>query len=222
MNKVELNEVLKLHKLWLETRFANKVKGERANLSGANLRRADLRGANLIRANLSEADLRDANLRDANLSGANLRDANLRDANLSGANLNEANLTRADLNEANLNEANLTRADLNEANLIRANLIRADISGADLSGADLSGADFSRADLSGVDLDFSCLPLWCGSLEAKFDKKHYIQFLYHTLKSLENNDLIEDEFKKELLTEQNIKIANRFHRVEECGTVGQI
>ena len=104
---------------------------------------------------------------------------------------------------------------------------RADISGADLRGVDLSsanlrGADISRADLSGVDLDFSCLPLWCGSLEAKFDKKHYIQFLYHTLKSLENNDLIEDEFKKELLTEQNIKIANRFHRVEECGTVGQI
>ena len=88
--------------------------------------------------------------------------------------------------------------------------------------ADISGADISGADLRGVDLDFSCLPLWCGSLEAKFDKKHYIQFLYHTLKSLENNDLIEDEFKKELLTEQNIKIANRFHRVEECGTVGQI
>ena len=113
------------------------------------------------------------------------------------------------------------RADLSRADLREANLIRADISGADLSGADLSGVDFSRADLSGVDLDFSCLPLWCGSLEAKFDKKHYIQFLYHTLKSLENNDLIEDEFKKELLTEQNIKIANRFHRVEECGAVGQ-
>jgi len=58
----------------------------------------------------------------------------------------------------------------------RADISGADISGADLRGADLSGADFSRADLSGVDLDFSCLPLWCGSLEAKFDKKHYIHF----------------------------------------------
>ena len=119
---------------------------------------------------------------------------------------------RADISGADISGADLRGVDLSSANL----------RGADISRADLSGADFSRADLSGVDLDFSCLPLWCGSLEAKFDKKHYIQFLYHTLKSLENNDLIEDEFKKELLTEQNIKIANRFHRVEECGTVGQI
>ena len=53
-----------------------------ANLSGANLRGADLCDANLCGANLSSA-----NLCDANLSGADLRGANLCDANLRGASL---------------------------------------------------------------------------------------------------------------------------------------
>src|SRR5487761_829652 len=82
---------------------------------------ADVRGA-LVEAvgrdaNLTGANLRDANLRDANLTGANLRDANLRDANLTGANLRDANLTGADLRGANLRDANLTGADLRDANL---------------------------------------------------------------------------------------------------------
>ena len=61
-------------------------------------------------ANLSGADLRDANLRDANLSGADLRDANLRDADLSGADLRDANLRDANLRDANLRDANLRDA----------------------------------------------------------------------------------------------------------------
>jgi hypothetical protein len=83
---------------------------KRANLSGANLSRADLRDANLSGANLSRADLRDANLSGANLSGANLSRANLRDANLSGANLRDANLSGADLMDANLEGADLRDA----------------------------------------------------------------------------------------------------------------
>ena len=51
-----------------------------ADLLGADLSDADLRGASLSDANLS-----DANLRGADLSRANLSDANLRGANLSGA-----------------------------------------------------------------------------------------------------------------------------------------
>ena len=49
--------------------------GERAALSGANLRGADLSGANLRDANLHSADLSDAYLRDANLNDTHPRDA---------------------------------------------------------------------------------------------------------------------------------------------------
>ena len=49
------------------------------------LRRADLSGANLRGADLRRADLSGANLRGADLSGANLSGANLSDADLSGS-----------------------------------------------------------------------------------------------------------------------------------------
>jgi len=89
MTQNELNEVLSLHKRWLESYGAE---GKLADLRGADLRGADLRGANLQGANLLYANLQGANLQGANLQYANLRDANLRDANLRGANLQGANL----------------------------------------------------------------------------------------------------------------------------------
>lgn len=64
MIRSKLDEILSLHKEWLET-FGKK--GAKANLRGADLEGADLSGANL----------RDANLRGANLRGADLRGADL-------------------------------------------------------------------------------------------------------------------------------------------------
>ncbi len=130
-------------------------KGERPNLSGAKLSRANLSGANLSRAKLSGANFSGANLSRANLSRANLSEANLSGANLSradlsGAHLSEANLIEADLSRANLIEANLSEADLSRANLSWANLSRANLSGADIFGAKLFGANLSRADLFGA------------------------------------------------------------------------
>ena len=88
-----------------------------ANLLGADLTEADLRGANLTKANLegailTEADLRGANLTRANLEGAILVEANLEGANLMGANLMEALLAGANLTRANLAGANLMRAGM--------------------------------------------------------------------------------------------------------------
>jgi len=83
MNKAELNEILKLHKKWLD----NEKGGKCADLSDANLIGADLSDANLIGADLSDANLSCANLSDANLSCANLRRADLSDADLRRANL---------------------------------------------------------------------------------------------------------------------------------------
>ncbi|EBI2325910.1 pentapeptide repeat-containing protein [Listeria monocytogenes] len=97
MNQAELDVVIEKHEKWLRDGY-----GERADLSGANLRHADLRRADLSYANLSYADLRRADL-----SGANLRHADLRRADLSYANLSYADLRRADLSYANLSYADL-------------------------------------------------------------------------------------------------------------------
>ena len=66
MTTIELEEVLRLHSLFL----SNNVLGEKANLREANLSGANLRGSDLREANLRRADLRGSNL-----SWANLREA---------------------------------------------------------------------------------------------------------------------------------------------------
>ena len=94
----------------------------------------------------------------------------------------------------------------------RADLIRADLREADLREANLRGAD-----LRGADLDFSCLPLWCGSLYANFDDKQLKQLAYHLVKAGLNSDNASDETKEEL--KKIINFANGFHRVDECGRI---
>ena len=153
----------------------------------ANLTRADLGYANLTRANLRGADLRSANLRNANLGYANLRGADLRGANLRSANLRNANLRCADLR------------------------------GANLINADLRGLDLTRADLRGANLDYSCFPLWCGSLLANFDDRQLKQIAYHLVRAGLNSKNSSEETKAEL--SKLIHFANGFHRVGECGKI---
>ena len=123
MEQKQLNEILDKHKLWLE----DKPGGEKADLSGADLRdlylsNADLRRASLINANLRYVDLSSADLIGSDLTYADLRAAILAyailsDANLTGVDLRDAYLIDADLNGANLSDANLSDANLKDANL---------------------------------------------------------------------------------------------------------
>ena len=110
---------------------------------------------------------------------------------------------------------------LSETKGMCANLTGADLRGANLRGANLTGANLTYADLRGADLtdanlDFSCLPLWCGSLLANMDDKQAIQLLYHTLSVVKNSSNVSQELKDKLLTETNIAVAREFHRAEEC------
>ena len=161
--------------------------GERADLRGADLSEAELRGAYLMGANLRRADLRGADLSEAYLTGANLRGADLR------------------------------RADLRRANLTKADLRRANLSGAKLNRVDLRGTDLKETDLSGADLDFSCLPLWRGSLNAHFDDRQLYQIAYHLVRAGLHSKNASEETKNEL--SKLIDFANKFHRVEQCGEI---
>lgn len=148
----------------------------------------------------------------ANLRDANLPYADLRDANLSGANLHCADLHSADLHCADLRDANLPCADLRGANLRGANLERADLSGANLGGANLKGANLRCADLEGADLDYSCWPLWCGSLrDVQIDKRIFAQLAYHLCR------VIVDDDECKAAQRALYPIANQFHRTDECG-----
>ena len=149
------------------------------------------------------ANLQYANLRYANLRYANLQYADLRHADLQGANLRGANLQHADLRHAELQGVDLQGADLRYAYL----------KGAELRRAELQGADLRHDDLQGADLDFSCLPLWCGSLDMIVDKKITSQIAYHFCR------LVCDDKKVKKAQKGLRRLANQFYRVEECGVI---
>ena len=87
---------------------------------------------------------------------------------------------------------------------------------ADLRKADLRNADLRYANLRGANIDYSCLPLWCGSLLANMDDKQVKQLLYHTLSIVKHSNNVSKTLKDALLTEQNVNIAKEFHRADEC------
>ena len=138
-------------------------------------------------------------------------------ASLSHEDLRGASLRYADLSHADLSGADLSDADLRGASLRHANLRYADLTGADLRGANLTGADLRGADLRDANLDYSCLPLWCGSLEAHFDDRQLVQIAYHLVKAGLQSKNASEEAKTEL--SKLIDFANKFHRVDECGEI---
>lgn len=111
------------------------------------------------------------------------------------------------------NEEGGEKADLSGADLSRANLIGADLSRVNLSRANLRGADLSGANLCGADLDYSCWPLWCGSLDVKVDARIARQLAYHFCR-LDCDDPEYLEARKAIA-----EFANKFHLVEECGRI---
>ena len=140
------------------------------------------------------ADLRDADFRNATLRGADLRGADLRRAKLRGA----------DLRYANLNGADLRGADLRDA---------------DFRNATLRGADLRRAKLRDADIDFSVWPLCCGGLCVHIDDRIAIQLLYHLVRNVLYSKNTSEELKNLLSQKEIVKVANQFHRVDECGRI---
>ena len=105
----------------------------------------------------------------------------------------------------------LRGADLSYTDLSYTDLKGALLNGALLNGAVLNGVDLNGADLRGADLDYSCYPLWCGSLHIKADKRLACQLAYH-LCSLQCDDADYIKMRNSILD-----FANQFHRVDECG-----
>ena len=137
----------------------------------------------------------------AHLRGAELRGAELRGAELRAAELQDCDLRCADLRGAKLQDCDLRGAELQDC----------DLRCAVLRGAKLQDCDLRGADLRGADLDFSCWPLWCGSLDVKVNHRIAAQLAYHFCR------LCCDE--PDYIAARNAihDFANTFHRAEECG-----
>lgn len=118
---------------------------------------------------------------------------------------------RADLRGADLWRADLRGANLQRADLQRANLQGADLRGADLRDADLWGANLRNADLREANLDYSCWPLWCGSLDVKVDVRLAAQLAYHFCR------LVCDDPAYIQARTALVPLSNTFHRADEYG-----
>jgi uncharacterized protein YjbI with pentapeptide repeats/beta-lactamase regulating signal transducer with metallopeptidase domain len=149
------------------------------DLSGKDLRNADLHGLRLTGDDMSNADMRGANLRGTNfegvdLNGARFDNADLTNAVFAGTNLKRVSWTGAKLDgielqgvaiDAAMLHTGQTRMMLNScqgcdmAGLDMRNLDLRGIhlQGADLTRADLRGANLAGAVLDGVDLDNALL-----------------------------------------------------------------
>ena len=129
----ELKKIIENHQHWIKE-----------DCDGWENMRANLKCANLEGANLYGAYLKGANLEGANLYGAYLEGANLEGANLYGAYLKGAYLEGAYLKGANLEGAYLKCANLEGAYLYGAYLKGAYLKGANLEGAYLEGANLEE------------------------------------------------------------------------------
>ena len=129
------------------------------------------------------------------------------------ANLQGADLRLADLRLADLRLDDLRLDDLRCADLQGANLRGADFRGANLLAANLRAANLTGSDIRGADIDFSCWPLWCGSLDVKTDRRIFCQLAYHLCRVIVDDD---DCKEAQLMLG---RLANEFHLVDECGRV---
>lgn len=78
-------------------------------------------------------------------------------------------------------------------------------------------ANLEGSSLEGANLDYSCWPLWCGSLNAKGDNRLIRQMLYHTIRFARATDILSPDLVRALSAPDLIAQANQFHRANECG-----
>jgi uncharacterized protein YjbI with pentapeptide repeats len=152
-----------------------------------------------IKPDLSGIDLRRADLKNAALQGVIFRDANLRGtdlsfADLSGADFNGANLVLTHLSAANLTEADFSGANLCDANFTEANLSDANFSDALLLGALLLGADLEKTSFANNVKDLSPSQI----RKAKhWDHAYYSQGILESLGlPLDHNETLQKEIEK--------------------------
>ncbi len=122
---------------------------------GASFEKADLTGADLSRANWEGADLSGADLTKAVLDNADFSRTSLAQATLRLASAREANFMKADLGGADLTSINLFKGVLRKANLVNATL-----QSSNLYGVDFYKARIGNTGLADANLKRTLLAMW--------------------------------------------------------------
>jgi uncharacterized protein YjbI with pentapeptide repeats len=140
-----------------------------ANLSNANLYRANFEGSDLYQAHFEQANLRKANFNGSNLTGTHFEEAGFSNTTFCPAvNFATASLMKGTPTEARMAEAHferstgthvrfdgayLPKADFNHSALVDSWFTRAELSDTTFLSATFEGGDFSFANLERADFD---------------------------------------------------------------------
>lgn len=163
MNQKELEEMLRLHELFIQRLPGGKrLNLHNIDISGVSLRYANLSGANLSGVNLYDVDLSYANLRNVDMRGVRICETKMDETVLLEAKMSNAILYKSQLFSVNLTGAYLFGAEMNEVEMNNANLSYVDLRYSKLHNVVLSGAILLRANLQdaemqGVNLDYTNL-----------------------------------------------------------------
>jgi len=130
---------------WRRQSYDGRIDLTGADLSGLDLRKANLGDADLSNAKLIKANLEHALLYNATLQSCSLNRANFSFANLFGADLSRCAIRACKFDNAFMPQAKLVRATVNDSLAI---MIGPNANTTSFIGADLGGADFRKADLS--------------------------------------------------------------------------
>jgi uncharacterized protein YjbI with pentapeptide repeats len=121
---------------------------------------ASFAGANLKGAVLNQAGLRGSDFSGANFEGASLEMADLSECNLKKANFYRAFARQARFEKSDLEGANMVSINLLEGSLQKARLVSADLRGANLYGAEVFRAVFGETNLQGANLKKTKIEKW--------------------------------------------------------------
>lgn len=191
MDQKEVDEKLRLHKLWLD----EKPGGARADFSEADLRDFCFDGLNL-----SSADFYGTCLEGMVFKEVELQDASFDKSNLQGACFENSNLQGVLFDRSNLQNASFKNSILEEVSFCK---------------AILQGVSFKGSSLKGADFDFSCFPLSCGGSYFICDERLIQQFFAHicTLDVLDASD----DMKKAINAIRGE--AKKSHRAKDLGLI---
>ena len=142
------------------------VRGAKAVFKGADMTKACAAGeTSFAGANLKGAVLNQAGLRGSDFSGANFEGTKLEMADLSECNLKKANFYRAFARQARFEKSDLEGATMVSINLLegslqKARLVTTDLRGANLYGAEVFRAVFGETNLQGANLKKTKIEKW--------------------------------------------------------------
>jgi len=142
------------------------VRGAKTVFKGADMTKAcaanetSFAGADLRGAVLNQAGLRGSDFSGANFEGASLEMADLSECNLRKANFYRAFARQARFEKSDLEGANMVSINLFEGSLQKARLVTTDLRGANLYGAEVFRAVFGETNLQGANLKKTKIEKW--------------------------------------------------------------